>query len=286
MCFQFFRLRGGSPTIQVGGNPSDTMYEEAERNVPGMKPEPVVGAKTAQTATNVLVFSLRALSTVSNRTPLAGVLSETIDHLLEITAHIKQTSANAQGLAQLAARIERLTPIVTGVAQADPKGRAIVQNLQKELASMTLDLKAADGNGKLSQFFNRVENASTLQKHNNALVQMIAECTLVSVQDVVNSLRELENSKLQDLYGAEMAGETGIIGSTAYIGGEGGEGAGPQLDVDPDEPRKFRKIAGGTGGNGVERGGKGGTGKGPLINMRRGRLGARFTAKEPQAEEV
>ncbi|KAF7373280.1 hypothetical protein MSAN_00537000 [Mycena sanguinolenta] len=265
------------------------MDEEPEQNVLGTKPEPVVDTETAQTETNMLVFSLMALSTISNRTPLGGVLSETIDHLLEITVHIKQTSANAQGLAQLAARIERLTPIVTGVTQDDPEeGQAIVQILQKELASMTIELEAADANGKLSQFFNRVENASTLRKHNSALAQMIADSTLVPVQDVVNSLRELEHSKLQELYGAEMAGETGIIGGTAYIGGEGGEGAGPQLDMNPDERCRFGKISGGTGGpggNGVERGGKGGTGKAPLINMRRGRLGARFTAKEPQAGE-
>ncbi|KAF7373278.1 hypothetical protein MSAN_00536800 [Mycena sanguinolenta] len=235
-----------------------------------------------------------ALSTVFYGIPLAAV-NETIDHLLEITAHIKQTSANAQGLAQLAARIERLTPIVTGMAQDDPNGQAIVQLLQKELASLTMDLKAADANGKLSQFFNRVENASNLQKYNSVLAQMIADCTFTTVHDVDRSLRELESLKLEKFYDAEspnvlydVAGETGSAGGDGRIGTEGGEGAGPQLDVDPNEPRKFRKISGGTGGtggNGVERGGKGGTGKGPVISMRRGRLGARSTAKEPRTGE-
>ncbi|KAJ6476333.1 hypothetical protein C8R45DRAFT_1009657 [Mycena sanguinolenta] len=258
----------------------------------------MVETETARTATNVLVFSLRALSTISHGIPLTEVLSGTIDSLLEITTPIKQTSVNAQGFAQLAARLELLTTILTQVAQeysGKEQLQVIVQNLQKELDLITTDLKAASARGKLDQFFNSVDNASILHKHNNALAQMIAKSTFTTVQDVDKSLRELENSKMQDshvdnvpngLY--DVAGETGFMGDNGSTGGEGGEGAGPQLEMDPDAQCKIGKVSGGTGGpggNGVERGGKGGTGKGPLINMRRGRLGARVMAKKPQAGE-
>ncbi|KAF7373279.1 hypothetical protein MSAN_00536900 [Mycena sanguinolenta] len=275
--FQLLRRLGRSRTSPVVGEPSDALDEEPRR---------IVDLETTRTATNVLYIELRRLNTISNHIPLAGV----IDPLIEITARIKQTSASAQGLVQLAARVERLTTIVARATQDNPdKGRDIVQNLlgnlQKELASITTDLKAASTRGKLDQFFNSVDNASVLHKHNNALAQIIADCTLATVHDVAKSLHELENLKLQKFYGAErpnmlydVAGNTGISGGNAYIGGGGGEGEGPQLDMNPDERYKFGKISGGTGGtggNGVERGGKGGTGKGPLIKMRR-----RFTGKK------
>ncbi|KAJ6476330.1 hypothetical protein C8R45DRAFT_1102588 [Mycena sanguinolenta] len=295
--FQFLRRVGRSRTTPVGGKPSDTTEKEPSPNVAGKKSRPTVDTKTARTATNVLVFSLRALSTIAHGIPLTGALSGTIDSLLETTAPIKQTSVNAQGFAQLAARLERLTTILTRVAQEDPgKEQVIVQNLHKELDSMTTDLMAASARGKLDQFFNSVDNASILHKYNNALAQMIAKSTFTTVQDVTKSLRELENSKMQDshldngpnvLNQYDVAGETGMTGGNGFTGGEGGEGAGPQLDMNPDErwtPGKISGGTGGSGGNGVERGGKGGTGKGPLINMRRG-LGARFTAKKPQEGE-
>jgi hypothetical protein len=44
---------------------------------------------------------------------------------------IQQTSVNAQGLVQLAARIERITPIVNDMARTNPvMGQTIVQELQ------------------------------------------------------------------------------------------------------------------------------------------------------------
>jgi hypothetical protein len=54
--------------------------------------------------------------------------------------YIQQTSTNAQGLIQLAARIDRLTPILTEVAQRDPiVGQTIVDNLQ-QLATLGIEL--------------------------------------------------------------------------------------------------------------------------------------------------
>ncbi|KAJ6476318.1 hypothetical protein C8R45DRAFT_1009595 [Mycena sanguinolenta] len=268
--WQFLRRVGRSRSSPVGCTDIDDL---PKRNISDKRPQSVIiDTEAARTATNALVFALRTLSTVSNGIPLAGALSGIIDPLVEITTRIKQTSANAHALAQLAARINRLAPIVARMAQDDPdKGQAIVQNLHQELVSMTDELKVAGSRGKLNRFFNSVENTSVLQKHNNVLAQMIADCTLDTVQGVSQSLRALENSKLQERY-PDIGGGTGGTGGNGDIGGEGGEGGGPQIDMDPDERPQIGNIYGGTGGTGgigVQVGGKGGTGKGPVINMRR-----------------
>ncbi|KAF8146029.1 hypothetical protein K438DRAFT_1944826 [Mycena galopus ATCC 62051] len=73
----------------------------------------------------------------------------------------------------------------------------------------------------------------------------------------------------------DIAGGVGVTGSQGHIGGEGGEGSGPQLNMDPDAHYQIGHVSGGTGGTGgvgVEVGGKGGTGKGPVISMRRSRV--------------
>ncbi|KAJ7932225.1 hypothetical protein B0H13DRAFT_1857062 [Mycena leptocephala] len=85
----------------------------------------------------------------------------------------------------------------------------------------------------------------------------------------------------------DITGGWGGTGGEARIGGDGGEGEGPKLYIDPDQPRKFRNISGehllsypsrclhpaggtgGTGGVGVEVGGTGGTGRGPVISVLR-----------------
>ncbi|KAJ6508641.1 hypothetical protein C8R45DRAFT_1069315, partial [Mycena sanguinolenta] len=69
-------------------------------------------SQTVHTAANVLVFSLRALGSISSNIPVVGSLSGIIDIVLNIVGQVQQTSANEQSLAQLAARIERLIPIV------------------------------------------------------------------------------------------------------------------------------------------------------------------------------
>ncbi|KAJ7873095.1 hypothetical protein B0H14DRAFT_152347 [Mycena olivaceomarginata] len=205
---------------------------------------------------------------------------------------IQQTSVNAQGLVQLAARIERITPIVNDMARTNPvMGQTIVQELKRELTLMTQDLKDASSKGKLNQFFNSADNASALERHNMALAKLIADSTLVTVNEVLSSLREIEGSKLQKSSSPEppivlgdVKGGFGGAGGFSRIGGEGGEGGGPRLEMDPNERYRIGNISGGeggTGGEGIEVGGRGGAGKGPVIGMlRRSRL---LTA-EPQAE--
>ncbi|KAJ6508643.1 hypothetical protein C8R45DRAFT_1089805 [Mycena sanguinolenta] len=221
--------------------------------------------QTAQTAANVLVLPLRALR--SDSIPVDRALSGCIDDLLDIVEPIQQTSANEQSLVQLAARIERLTPIVTQMAKDDLlKGQDIAEKLRKEFAWMAQELNAAKARGKLS-----AEKSSILRMHNTAFDQMIADSTFLTVHEVVKSLRELENSKLQQT-NPDITGGTGGDGGRGNIGGAGGEGEGPGIHVDPDELAQFGNIAGGTGGSGgvgVAVGGKGGTGKGPVVNLRR-----------------
>jgi len=260
--------------------------DESERTITEDEPQPVdVNSQMAHTAANVLVFSLRTLSGISNNIPVVGALSGIIDTLLGIVGQIQQTSANEQSLAQLAARIERLTPIVTQVAKDDPlKGQDIVEELRKELAWMTQQLNAAKARGKLNQFFNSADNSSIIQMHNMALDQMIADSTFLTVHEVAKSLRELEISKLEEPY-HDITGGTGGDGGPGDTGGEGGEGEGPQVDMDPDERAQIGKISGGTGGTGgvgAAVGGKGGTGKAPVVNLRRTRA---LTAPQAPVEK-
>jgi len=265
----------------------------SERSLPEEKPPPIISPDTLRTASNVLYFALRTLSSISSNIPFASVLSSIIDPLLDITMRIEQTSANAQGLVQLAARIELLTPIVSGMAKKNPNsGQTILEALQQELQSIMKDLEAARSQGKLNQFFHSTDTASSLQKHNMTLAQMIADSTFVTVHEVPQSVHELERPKSQEFSPSEIqivlgdvTGGLGSPGCNALVGGEGGEGEGPKLDINPDERRKVCNISGGTGGTGgvgVEVGGKGGTGKAPVISVLRR---SRVLVAEPQAEE-
>ncbi|KAF7373307.1 hypothetical protein MSAN_00540000 [Mycena sanguinolenta] len=171
------------------GRSSYNSDEEPQRDMPRSRRfQPADDAGTAQTAVNVLLFALRTLSNITSNIPMAGVLSGIIDPLLDIVGQIQQTSANERSLAELAARVERLTPIVTQMAQYDPKtGQVIVQRLQQELELMTEDLKMASARGKLTQFFNNVSNASTLQKTNTALDRMITDSMFSTLQQLAIS---------------------------------------------------------------------------------------------------
>ncbi|KAF8174659.1 hypothetical protein K438DRAFT_114496 [Mycena galopus ATCC 62051] len=163
------------------------------------KSRPLISTEARRTASNALYFALKTLSSISNNVPVAGALNEIIEPLLDITSRIEQSSVNAQGLIQLATRIEYLAPIVEETAKSDPdRGRWIVLELQTELASITTDLKAASQRGELNQFFNNADDASPLSKHNMVLAQLIADSKLVDVQEVLKSLRELESSKMED----------------------------------------------------------------------------------------
>ncbi|KAF7331195.1 hypothetical protein MSAN_02438200 [Mycena sanguinolenta] len=253
--------------------------DELERRILEEKIRPNGG--TAKTAANVLVFSLKTLGTLSGSIPMVGALGGIIDALLGVVGQVQQTSTNEQSLVQLAARIERLTPIVSKMAESDPeRGKGIVENLHKELAGMTQQLNAAKAEGKLDRFFNSTDNSAILDNHNMALDQMIADSTFLTVHDIAKSVRDLENSKMQQLH-PEITGGTGGPGGSGHVGGEGGEGGGPQIDMDPGERAQIGNVSGGTGGTGgvgVQVGGKGGTGKGPVINLRRMRA---FTSPEP-----
>ncbi|KAJ6476317.1 hypothetical protein C8R45DRAFT_376760 [Mycena sanguinolenta] len=257
----------------VGSKPPDI-----EEKPKGLVPEEQDQLRR-DTAADVLHHSLRTLSTMSNRIADSEDLSGTVNPLLEITARIKQTSDNAQSLAQLAERLGWLTGLVERMAEDDRnKGQAIVQSLRRQLASMTDELRTADTRGQLDHCFSGgFDNSSFLQKYNDALTQIIAEATFITVHEVNQSLHNPENSKLRECYPPEksmefhIAGGTGSDGGYGHTGGRGGQGDGPQLELDPDGGHKV-SVSGGTGGNGgngLEVGGKGGTGKGPMVRMRR-----------------
>ncbi|KAJ7873138.1 hypothetical protein B0H14DRAFT_3860236 [Mycena olivaceomarginata] len=248
---------------------SNSERKSQQQEIPQKKPS-LLNPETVRTASNALEFALRTLSGITSGIPLGGTLRGIINPLLEIAGRIEQTSVNEKGLAKLAARIEYITPIVNDVAHTN---QAIVQELQQELVSITQDLNVASSKGKLNQFFNSADNASALEGHNTALDRLIAGSTFVTVNEVRKSLREIERSKLQESPSPEppivlgnVTGGVGGRGGYARIGGEGGEGEGPQLEMDPDERYRIGNISGGTGGpagEGIEVGGKGGRGKGP-----------------------
>ncbi|KAJ6537366.1 hypothetical protein DFH09DRAFT_1178067 [Mycena vulgaris] len=238
--------------------------------------------KRPHTTRNVLKVAVKTFSSVSSNIPFGLILSGVIDPLLDITDRIEQVSANTQGLIELAARIDRLTTIVSDMAVDKPeKGRAIVEALGRESQSITKDLNDARSQGKLEQFFNSADTASSLAAHNMKLAQMIADATLVPVQEVLKSLRDLERSTILESPSSasqghfEMGDIRGGLGSargSARIGGEGGEGKGPKVEMSPEEHWKMGNIYGGTGGTGeegVEVGGKRGTSKAPVIRVLR-----------------
>ncbi|KAJ6610769.1 hypothetical protein B0H10DRAFT_2058953 [Mycena sp. CBHHK59/15] len=273
-----FRKDRTSPVTNVNeedgrtGNFSDRT-QAFDRNFPAEPSPPTEILDAPRKARNMLKFALKTLSSVSSNIPFGSMLSSIIDPLLDITDRIEQTSANTQGLIELAARIELLTPIISEMAKDKPKqGRVVVEALKWELQSMTKDLSDASSQGKLDQFFNSTDNASSLEKHNATLAQMIADSTLVTVPEVLQSLQDLE-------------GGLGGTGGNARIGGEGGDGEGPKLDMSPEEHWKIGNISGGTGGTGgigVDVGGKGGTGKAPVISVLRRN---RALIVQPQREQ-
>ncbi|KAJ7875274.1 hypothetical protein B0H14DRAFT_3859487 [Mycena olivaceomarginata] len=216
-----------------GSSPSQN-YRISRRNLAKIAPPKNIDPETVRTAPNDLDFALRALTS------------------LEITGRVEQTPANAQGLAQLAARIERITPIVNEMAHMNAsKGQTIVQELQRELASMTQDLKDARSKGKLNQFFGSADKGSPLERHNTALAKLIADSTGVKVDEVLGSLCKIEGNRVGQEVMATSAARAVRAG-------------GPQLEMDPDERYRIGNISGGTGGtggDGIEVGGRAGWGR-------------------------
>ncbi|KAJ7751709.1 hypothetical protein B0H16DRAFT_824489 [Mycena metata] len=152
--------------------------------------------KAPATGQNVLKFALQTLSIASANVPFASVLNAAIEPLLAVTDRIEQISFNTQGLVELAARIELLKPIVSEMGE-NPRGEKIIDGLQREFQSITNDLEEAKLRGKLHRFFNSVDNTSSLQKHNAILAQLIADATLLTVHEVLQSVRDIERTKFQ-----------------------------------------------------------------------------------------
>ncbi|KAF8188526.1 hypothetical protein K438DRAFT_971658 [Mycena galopus ATCC 62051] len=73
------------------------------------------------------------------------------------------------------------------------QGGPFVDALKGELQSITDALKDADSRGKLDQFFNSEDNASSIAQHNNRLAQMIADVTLSKVDEVLQWLQDAES---------------------------------------------------------------------------------------------
>ncbi|KAF7346506.1 hypothetical protein MSAN_01878700 [Mycena sanguinolenta] len=270
---QFLRRLPPRSSYTAGGNDKSecVITQEEPQSVKSKSP-------IAQTAANVLVFSLKTLGSISNNIPVVGSLSGIISTLLDIVRQVQvrpveiispsvlffessKHRANEHSLAQLAARIERLTSIVTQIAEDEPlKGQGIVEKLRKELASMTQQLKAAKARGKIDQFFNSADNSSILQLHNRALNQMIADYTFQTVHEVAKSLRTLESSKLQQPH-PDITGGTGGDGSSGDVGGKGATaGNGDSM---------LTGGQGGTGGDGGSghTGSEGSEGEDPQVDM-------------------
>ncbi|KAJ7325590.1 hypothetical protein DFH08DRAFT_817264 [Mycena albidolilacea] len=219
--------------------------------------------------------------------------------LSALTKRIEQTPANVKGLGELVALLEDLGPTVAELAERETsQWQTFVEDFERELQLLTEDLEAAWSQGRLDDFFSAA-NTSSFVKHKLALVQTIADCTRVMVDDVLGTVHGVGGLKLHSLSSSgapiisgDVTGGIGGTGDTAHIGGEGGEGGGPQLDLDPNERYRVSNVSGeylhhdfgsncclqsvggtgGTGGVGVEVGGKGGKGMGPVISaLRRGR---------------
>ncbi|KAJ7450007.1 hypothetical protein B0H11DRAFT_2078025 [Mycena galericulata] len=269
---------------------SPDMTHESKQTLPQQTPGKASHADLPHTALNVFKFALQTLSTISSNIPLAQSLSGVIEPILVVMTRIQQTSANAQGFVELAARIKLLTPIIyemgtqpssipTDIANtssdspagldAPSRGQFVLEALRQEFESIAADLQVAKSRGTLERFFNSADNAACLAKHSMNLTQIISIATLVGVDEVFQSIKALEvklghdneaQIEMEDITGkdsfqprTEVNLDLGGIGGTGgygNIGGEGGEGAGPRLELDFKERLKIRKVSGGTGGDG------------------------------------
>ncbi|KAJ7182339.1 hypothetical protein C8R43DRAFT_3179 [Mycena crocata] len=191
--FRFMRRQRTGSTTDTCLHPTSDPVEQGEESLSGTpirRHDPTTDVVTTQTdqsstpkytdtahtALNVLKFSLETLDTVSNNIPLAAILSSVIGPILDIVDRIEQTSANKEGLAELAARIELLAPIVSEMAENNPvQGQKIIEALEREFESIARDLATAREQGRLSRFFNSADTASSLSKHNCVLAQLIGD---------------------------------------------------------------------------------------------------------------
>ncbi|KAJ7449983.1 hypothetical protein B0H11DRAFT_2077887 [Mycena galericulata] len=317
---------------QASSRSSDTTLDsehttlESEQTPPRQTPGSTSCADPRYTARNVLEISLQTLGAISSDISLGQSLSSVIDPVLAVMTRIEPTSDNAQGFVELAARIKLLTPIISEMGtrrspspidvastpndspdghETPSKGQFVLEALRQEFESMTKDLNAAKSRGMLEGFFDSADNAACLTKHNTNLTQIIAMATLVEVEEVSQTFKNLESKlgehgneaqiQIQDVTGEDSIqprtdlnfdpGGVGAPGSSGNVGGEGGEGVGPRLEPDCDDRVKLGNISGGTGGAGgagLEVGGKGGTGKGPVIKVQRR---SKFESMQPLREQ-
>ncbi|KAK7014516.1 hypothetical protein R3P38DRAFT_2787372 [Favolaschia claudopus] len=190
--------------------------------------------KKAQTATNVLTAALRALGTWSSHIPVLGMLNSVIEPVLALTEQVQ-------------------------VIQKSDNQEIIGERLRGELLRMQEDLGGAHKEQWLGQFFNSRDNAAMIKKHNNNLLAMITENTLMGVDQIMKKLKDIEIT----------GGHGGSGGAGHEVGGKGGVGGGPRLSFCHGIPAHLGNISGGYGGSGGSGmvGGMGGTGNGPIIKF-------------------
>ncbi|KAF7373290.1 hypothetical protein MSAN_00538000 [Mycena sanguinolenta] len=260
--------------VRVKTNSSDNAFPASQSKHFADSDSPANDPNTNRTASGSLQAALNTLGSVASTPSVRANLIPVIDNLIATTKRVEETTANTKGLAELAARIELLVPILSQISEKNSnEEKTFIADLQRELQALTKDLQAAYARGQLDQFFN-----ISIEKYNTTLTQMVADLTVVTVHEVLRKVERLKTSELsksgtQDVLG-DVTGGLGDAGSSAHIGSQGGEGEGPQLNMDPAHRLKIGKVSGGiggAGGAGVDVGGKGGTGKGPVIRLRRSR---------------
>ncbi|KAJ7325591.1 hypothetical protein DFH08DRAFT_941317 [Mycena albidolilacea] len=118
---------------------------------------------------------------------LAPVLTD----LLALTKRIERTPANIHGLGELAALLERLRPTVAELLERNTnQGQTFIEDLKRELQSLAEDLEAAWSQGRLDEFFSAAAHTASSEKHSMALVQIIADSTIFTAHEVLESVRE------------------------------------------------------------------------------------------------
>ncbi|KAJ7352710.1 hypothetical protein DFH08DRAFT_991713 [Mycena albidolilacea] len=203
----------------------------------------------------------------------------------DLSAPTRRIDTPANVLGEFAALLRRLRPAVTELAQKNTnQGQTVVEDLKRELQSLTENREEAWSQDRPDDFFNAAAHtASSFEKHSRALVQTIADSALATACEVLGSVRETEVGAPIMSGGVALPGHIGgalrfgcVLGDSEWeerehynlkIGNVSGE-------YPLFYPGCCSRAVGGTGGAdgiGFETGGKGGTGKGPVISAGRKR---------------
>ncbi|KAJ7352708.1 hypothetical protein DFH08DRAFT_1078316 [Mycena albidolilacea] len=138
-----------------------------------------------QTALQKLICSVPA-----DLVPVLGDLSA-------LTKRIERTPANVHSLGDLTALLDSLRPTVTELLERNTnQGQTFVEDLKRELQSLTEDLEAAWSQDRLDKFFSAAAHTTSFEKHSLALVQIIADSAIVTAHEVLECLRETGGRKL------------------------------------------------------------------------------------------